>query len=69
MKKIDPPYADLATRWEHLAEGFSFPWAWALPEYLRELAPRTVTGHLLDYSIGGAFIRWGYSPSSMTVSF
>jgi asparagine synthase (glutamine-hydrolysing) len=64
-----PPYADLAARWEHLAGGFSFPWAWALPEHLRELAPRTVSGHLLDYSIGGAFIRWAYSPSSMTMSF
>ena len=64
-----PHYADLTARWEHLAGGFSFPWDWGLPEHLRELAPRSVTGHALDISIGGAWIRYAYSPSSMALSF
>jgi asparagine synthase (glutamine-hydrolysing) len=64
-----PYYADLTVLWEHLAAGFSFPWGWGLPSCLRDLAPYTVSGHVLDYSIGGAFIPRAYSPSSMTMSF
>jgi asparagine synthase (glutamine-hydrolysing) len=64
-----PHYSDLTARWDHLATGFSFPWGWGLSSHLRELAPSTISGHLLDIPFGGASIGSAYSPSSMTMSF
>lgn len=64
-----PSYAQIAANWEHVANGLNGMGRWGVNAPLRALAPRVVTGHLLDAIIGTRFINWAYSPVSRTMSF
>lgn len=59
----------LCVRWEHLANGFNGMMRWGVFDRLAPLAPRVVTGHVLDAVIGTRFIRQSYSPSTRSLSF
>ncbi len=51
-----PLYADLVVNWEHLANGCDsiMGLGWGVYSYLGNLAPRVISGFLLDRLIGGA---------------
>lgn len=61
-----PAYADLFIKWEHLANGFHWFMNWSTYSYLRNLAPRVITGQSLDRLIGGS---WDYTYPNETLSF
>jgi asparagine synthase (glutamine-hydrolysing) len=50
-----PGYADLVVNWEHLANGCDsiMGLGWGVGSQLRNLAPRVISGFLLDRVIGG----------------
>lgn len=52
-------------RLDHGASGFGFPFAWNTVPALAELAPRVLSGVLVDTMIGGNPIEWAGGPERM----
>ncbi len=63
-----PAYADLIVNWEHLANGCNgvMGLGWGVYSHLEKLAPRVISGFLLDRVIGG---KSSYSLSTQTLAF
>lgn len=63
-----PFYANLLTKWEHIANGFNGIMGWGSYN-LGKFAPRIIMGHSMDAVMGTNYINWAYSPTSNTMSF
>ncbi|AFZ20709.1 asparagine synthase-related protein [Allocoleopsis franciscana] len=61
-----PLYADPFIKWEHLANGGNGLMRWGIHPHLTKLAPRVVSGYLIDRIIGG---KWTYSLPTQALSF
>ncbi|RMF38736.1 MAG: asparagine synthetase B family protein [Chloroflexi bacterium] len=64
-----PRCADLQARWEHLTNGFNDVMHWGIYPHLRGVAPRVITGYLMDAIVGGSHITWAYSPANNAMTF
>lgn len=52
-----PGYMLLQSHWEHGANGFNTIMSWGFYRYLRNLAPKIVTGYGMDCVLGGPLIQ------------
>jgi asparagine synthase (glutamine-hydrolysing) len=58
--------AELAIKWEHLANGFHGIGRWGFRRHLRKLAPRVIASYLGDAIIGGLYISWARTHSGLS---
>lgn len=63
-----PFYAHLQAKWEHGANGFNTIHSWGIHQHLRGIAPRVLSGYLLDCFLD-INLTWAHSPSSTAMSF
>lgn len=64
-----PAFASLHAKWQHGINGFNHIMQWADHRVLRTLAPRVVTGHNGNPSLGGLRVSPPHSPTEPWVSF
>lgn len=63
--------AERKARWEHLANGFGTVASYGRPafELRRRLPSPVISGYLMDATVGGSHIAWGYSERDGAMSF